>query len=63
MSAVVDNAIHIKIERVEFRYPILCNELRDGGIPLTHPSEKLNNFFSWSGLDQGDATLPLAHPL
>lgn len=41
MSAVMDDAIHIEVKTVEFGYPVLCNELRDGRISLAQPSEEL----------------------
>ena len=40
VRTVVDDSVHIKIKTVEFRNPILSNELRDGWIPLTQPPEK-----------------------
>lgn len=41
MRAIVNDAIHVEIETVEFWYAILRYELRDGRIPFAHPSEEL----------------------
>jgi len=40
MSAVVDNAIHIKVETIELGDPILRDELGYRGISLGHPSKE-----------------------
>ena len=50
MGAVVDDAIHVEIETVKFRYPILGDELRDGRISLAHPT----NLVSTSCDEPGD---------
>ena len=43
MRAVVDNTVHVQVQTVEFRNAILCNQLRDSGVSLAHPSEELRN--------------------
>lgn len=37
----MDDSVHVKIETVKFRYPILCDELGDGWVSLAQPTEKL----------------------
>lgn len=43
VSTVMYNAVHVEVETVKLRYTVLCNELRDGRIPLTHPSTKASS--------------------
>ena len=38
VGAVVNDAIHIEVEAIEFRYSVLRNELRYSGIALAEPS-------------------------
>lgn len=37
----MDDSVHVKIETVKFRYPILCDELGDSWISLAQPAKKL----------------------
>ena len=34
---------HVEVETVEFGDAVLCDELRDGWVPLAHPSEEFGN--------------------
>jgi hypothetical protein len=43
MRAIVNDPIHIEVQCIEFRYPIFCDQLRDGRVPLTHPSKELGD--------------------
>ena len=47
MCTVVDDAIHVQVEAVELWYPILCDQLRDGRVPLAHPSEEFRDTHDW----------------
>lgn len=41
MGAVVDNAVHVEVQAIELRNPILRNKLGDSRISFAHPSEEL----------------------
>ena len=43
VRAVVNNTVHIKIQIVEFGYPILCDQDRDRRIPLAQPAKEFRN--------------------
>ena len=38
VSTVVYDAIHVEVQAIEFRDTVFCDELRDRGIPLAHPT-------------------------
>ena len=40
MSTIVYDAIHIEIQIVKLRYPVLRYKLRDCRIPLAHPAKE-----------------------
>jgi hypothetical protein len=39
----MDDAVHVKIQTIEFWYSILSDELRDRRVSLRHPSEELGD--------------------
>ena len=43
VGAVVNNAVHIKVEVVELGNAVLSDELRDRRVALGEPSEELGN--------------------
>lgn len=40
---------HVQVETVEFGNAVLCDELGDGWVPLTHPSEEFGNTHGCGG--------------
>ena len=45
VCAVVDDAIHVEVETVEFGDAVFCYELRDCWIPLGHPAEEFGDTY------------------
>ena len=43
VSTIMDDAVHVKIQTVEFWDSILGDELRDRRVSLRHPSEELGD--------------------
>lgn len=54
MSAVVDDAIHVEVEAVEFGDSVFSNELGDCGIALREPSEEFGDTHG-DGVEQNEA--------
>src|SRR5271170_1589986 len=50
VSTIMDDAVHVKIQTVEFWDSILSNELRDRRVSLRHPSEELRDTHCSGGL-------------
>src|ERR1700733_6022795 len=43
VSTIMDDAVHVKVQTIEFWYSILSDELRDRWVSLRHPSEELGD--------------------